>query len=147
MWEVGGVFRPGPSVFSEPLLFGVSITNLTRKIANRDSLNIGWVKGLASGLISLALALILHTTLPDLIAVLAALAVGAVSYGVALALFIIAMRNLGAARTSALFGTAPFWGALIAFIIFREIQWTVFISLPLMAIGMLILLGEKEGPG
>ena len=57
-----------------------------------------------------------------------------------------AMRELGAARTIVLFGTASFWGTLAASIIFREIRWTVFISLPLMAIGMLILLGEGKGP-
>jgi drug/metabolite transporter (DMT)-like permease len=118
--------------------------NLTRKIAARDALTIGWVKGLVSGVVSLVLALVLHNTFPDLVVVLAALAVGAVSYGVALALFIMALRRLGAARTSAIFGTAPFWGAVAAFIIFREIQWIVFISLPLMVVGMYILLGERS---
>jgi len=39
---------------------------------------------------------------------------GVFGYGVSLALFVVALRNLGTARTGAYFATAPFAGALIA---------------------------------
>ena len=118
--------------------------NLTRRISAKDPFAIGGIKGLVSGLITLTLAFILHEPLPGTFVMLEALALGSISYGIALALFISSLRFLGAARTSALFGTAPFWGVLLAFFVFREIHWLVFISLPLMALGTLLLLGEKE---
>jgi drug/metabolite transporter (DMT)-like permease len=51
---------------------------------------------------------------------LAALALGFVSNGLSLVSFIIALRHVGAARTGAYFATAPFIGALVAAIFFRE---------------------------
>ena len=40
--------------------------------------------------------------------------VGFLGYGVSLALFVVALRHLGAARTGAYFSTAPFVGAAVA---------------------------------
>jgi len=47
-------------------------------------------------------------------AVAGALALGFVSYGLSLVLFILALRQLGTARTGAYFSTAPFIGAAAA---------------------------------
>lgn len=138
-----GISTGAIGIIGTTLCWGLD-NNLTRRISVKDPFVIGAIKGLVSGLVSLALAFVLRNPLPGMPATLGALALGAVSYGIALALFISAMRFLGAARTSALFGTAPFWGAMLSFIIFREIQWLVFISLPLMAVGTLLLLGEKD---
>lgn len=56
------------------------------------------------------------------------------------------MRNLGASRTSAFFGAAPFAGALLSFMLFRELPNTLFyISLPIMIIGAVLLLSEEHG--
>ena len=55
------------------------------------------------------------------------------------------MRELGAARTSALFGTAPFVGAALSLLFFRESQGTLFfVSLPIMIIGAVFLLKEEH---
>jgi ABC-type nickel/cobalt efflux system permease component RcnA len=55
------------------------------------------------------------------------------------------MRGLGAARTSALFGTAPFAGALLSFLIFQEAPNLFMVtSLPIMIVGAVLLLGEKH---
>ena len=40
--------------------------------------------------------------------------VGMVGYGASLALFVLALRDLGTARTGAYFSTAPFFGAASA---------------------------------
>jgi drug/metabolite transporter (DMT)-like permease len=40
--------------------------------------------------------------------------VGFLAYGVSLALFVVALRHLGTARTGAYFSVAPFFGALLA---------------------------------
>jgi len=53
-------------------------------------------------------------TLPAWPSTLAAAAVGFLAYGVSLVLFVLALRQLGAARSTAYFSVAPFFGALVA---------------------------------
>jgi len=70
---------------------------------------------------------------------------GSLSYGISIALFILAIRDLGAARTSALFGTAPFVGALLSFLLFQQAPNTLFvIALPIMIGGAVLVLGEEH---
>lgn len=40
--------------------------------------------------------------------------IGLLAYGVSLTLFVVALRHLGTARTSAYFSVAPFLGAVLA---------------------------------
>jgi len=59
--------------------------------------------------------------LPDLLSLLAAGLIGFLGYGVSLALFVLALRHLGTARTGAYFSTAPlFFGAVVAIAFLRE---------------------------
>lgn len=69
-------------------------------------------------------------------AILGAAAVGFVGYGVSLACFVLALRHLGTARAGAYFSTAPFVGAAVSLLVFRE-----GLSLPLVAAGGLMGLG------
>ena len=62
--------------------------------------------------------------------------VGFVGYGVSLALFVLALRQLGAARTGAYFSTAPFLGAVAAILFLREP-----LTLQLIAAGLLMGVG------
>jgi len=55
------------------------------------------------------------------------------------------MRDLGSTRTSALFGTAPFIGSILSFILLGDIPSSMFfISLPIMIIGAVLLLKEEH---
>ena len=126
------------------LFWGID-NNLTCNISSKDPVAIGMIKGLGAGAFSLAVGLALNRPLPGLVAIAAALGLGAVSYGLSIALFILASRGLGAARTSAWFGTAPFAGALLSLLIFRGFPgWQFLASLPLMAAGALLLFGERH---
>ncbi len=119
--------------------------NFTRNISAKDPRIIVMVKGISAGSCSLFLALILHNHLPGFKIIIGSMLLGFFSYGLSIVLFILAMRNLGAARTSAFLGTAPFVGALISFVMFREVPNTLFcISLPIMIIGTILLLSEKH---
>jgi drug/metabolite transporter (DMT)-like permease len=119
--------------------------NLTRHVSAKDPLSIVTIKGLGAGGFSLALALILKNPFPTLPLALGAMLLGSLSYGISIVLFIFAMRSLGATRTSGLFGTAPFIGAVLSFLIFQEALGVAFIlSLPFMALGAALLLGEKH---
>lgn len=93
--------------------------NLTRRISLADPYAIAMWKGLAAGGVNLAVGLALAPGAPQG-AWAAALGVGAIGYGVSLVLYVLAMRHLGAARTAAHFGTAPFFGAALAVAVLGE---------------------------
>ncbi len=119
--------------------------NFTRKVSLGDATFIAMIKGLTAGATNLALALIAGAVLPSIEIVVAAGLLGVVSYGASLALFVIALRELGTARTGAYFSTAPFAGALIAIFFLGE---TVTIQLVaasvLMGIGVWLHLTERH---
>jgi drug/metabolite transporter (DMT)-like permease len=94
--------------------------NLTRKVSLADPLQIVQLKGLFAGPINVALGLWAGASLPGALDALFAGVVGFLGYGVSLALFVIALRHLGAARTGAYFSTAPFLGAVFAVVAIGE---------------------------
>jgi drug/metabolite transporter (DMT)-like permease len=126
------------------VLWGVD-NNFTRNISAKDPLTIVAWKGLVAGTFSLVLGLSLGQQLPPWATLLGILLLGFISYGLSTMLFIYAMRGLGAARTSALYGTAPLAGVLLSFIIFREPITLLFIfAAALMAAGALLLANEEH---
>ena len=126
------------------LLWGLD-NNLTCNISAKDPLIIVTVKGLAAGSFSLLLGVALGNPFPSFDIALKAMLMGSLSYGASIVLFIHAMRGLGAARTSALFGTAPLAGMLLSFIILREnFNSMLLIAIPLMIIGAFLLINEEH---
>src|SRR5215831_15227075 len=91
------------------LCWGID-NNLTRKLSSADPVQIASLKGLVAGAINVLIALAHGAGLPSTGVLLAAGAVGFLGYGVSLALFVLALRHLGTARTGAYFSVAPFVG-------------------------------------
>lgn len=119
--------------------------NLTRKISAKNPLTIVAIKGIVSGTFSLILSSILNKPMPDMGHALLAALLGAFSYGLSIFLFIHAMRSLGAARTSTLFGTAPFVGAALSLVILGERPSQLFwYALPIMLVGTWLMLTENH---
>lgn len=126
------------------LLWGMD-NNFTRKLSIKDPFTIVIVKGLGAGSFSLILALILQQSFPDLKTILLSLALGAVSYGLSLLFIVMAMRDLGSTRSTALFGTAPFLGALISFLMTGDLPGSLFLaSMGLMIVGSYLVLKEAH---
>ncbi len=71
-------------------------------------------KGLVAGGTNLLLGLALEPSRPAPLPVVAALVVGALAYGLSLALHIAASQDLGATRAQTIFASAPFFGAALA---------------------------------
>jgi drug/metabolite transporter (DMT)-like permease len=119
--------------------------NLTRKISLSDPLQIVEWKGLVAGPVNLLLAWSVGGAMPAPIPALVALFVGFLGYGVSLALFVIALRHLGTARTSAYFSTSPFLGAVAAVLMLGEPATArLAVSGALMALGVWLHLTERH---
>jgi drug/metabolite transporter (DMT)-like permease len=124
------------------VLWGID-NNFTRMISARDPLTIVLVKGLGAGTFSSLLSLLIGNPLPPLSLILGALLLGSISYGMSIVLFILAMRGLGASRSSAVFGISPLAGVLLSLLIFRDPVNTLFlIALPLIVFAIGLLLTE-----
>jgi len=120
--------------------------NFTRRISGGDAATLACVKGLVAGSVNLTLALSQGAHLPAPGTVAAAGIVGLFGYGVSLALFIVALRDLGTARTAAYFSVAPFFGAALALLLPGETAgWAFWAAALLMALGVWLHISERHG--
>lgn len=141
--------RIGLSIGAIGVLFACALwgidNNFTRNISAKDPIAIARFKGLGAGIFSLFLALILGNKFPHISVIFYALLLGCFSYGISFVLFVFALRSLGAARTSAFFGSAPFVGSALSFFIFQgSSNLLFFMSLPFMIAGAVLLLSEDH---
>ena len=119
--------------------------NATQRLSVRDPVAVARVKGLGAGACTLALAVGIGLAMPPARRIVAALALGFVSYGLSVVLAVRALRILGAARQAALFATAPFVGAVAAVPLLDERFGLRECAVgALMALGVILLLGERH---
>ena len=140
---VTGVYGP-LAVVGACLAWAID-NNLTRKVSLSDPVQIAMLKGLVAGAVNLSLAVFIGTAMPSPPTIAAAAVLGFVGYGLSLVLFVLALREIGTARTGAYYSTAPFIGAMIAFIVLREpVTPALVISGLLMAVGVWLHLTERH---
>jgi drug/metabolite transporter (DMT)-like permease len=118
--------------------------NLTRAVANTDALFIAGSKGLIAGVVNCSLALSMGIHLPSLQLTSTAMLIGLLGYGASLVLFVLALRNLGTARTGAYFSVAPFFGAGIAIALGEPTSWVFWLAAGCMAAGVWLHLTERH---
>ncbi|MEO8061608.1 MAG: DMT family transporter [Pseudomonadota bacterium] len=136
--------RPSLLVLAACLAWAVD-NNFTRKLSLHDATWLASVKGLAAGATNLLIATAAGAAWPSIGATSAALVIGSFAYGVSLVLFVVGLRHLGAARTTAYFSTAPFVGALVSFIWLGEpITIQVALAGALMGVGVWLHLTERH---
>jgi len=135
---------PSLAVVGACLLWAID-NNATRQIAHADASFIGLVKGLVAGACNTLVALGAGASWPGARPIGAALAIGAVSYGLSFGLYIRGLRALGAARTGALFASAPFAGAALAVALLGEaVTARLLVAAAAMATGVYIHLSEHR---
>lgn len=111
--------------------------NLTRKVSLADPLQIVELKGLVAGPFNVALALLAGAMVPISPILFFAVITGFFGYGLSLVLYVLALRELGASRTSAYFSTAPFLGGVISVVALGDtITPTLLIAGGLMGSGV-----------
>jgi drug/metabolite transporter (DMT)-like permease len=118
--------------------------NFTRKVSLSDATSIAATKGLCAGTVNLLLAFGFGAGLPSLLTLSAAMLIGLLAYGVSLVLFVLALRNLGTARTGAYFSIAPFIGALIALMLGEPATLRLLLAGIFMGIGVWLHVTERH---
>ena len=128
----GGLVLVGPAEISTSAGLGPGVAiaaacfcwavdnNLTRRISAADARVLTAIKGLVAGVTNTGLSFVLGASLPLPSHVMATLALGFLGYGLSLVLFIVALRQLGTARTGAYFATAPFIGAGASILLYGQ---------------------------
>jgi drug/metabolite transporter (DMT)-like permease len=134
----------GPLAIAAACLAWAIDNNLTRKVSINDAMLIACVKGLVAGSFSIALALRLGARMPEIETTIRAGLLGFVGYGLSLTLFVIALRNLGTARTGAYFSLAPFMGAALALAWGAPLTATLLFAAIFMAAGVWLHLTENH---
>jgi drug/metabolite transporter (DMT)-like permease len=135
----------GPLLVAAACLAWAVDNNLTRRVSGGDAATIACLKGWVAGAVNLGLAFATGASLPAMGSVTAGAALGFAGYGVSLALFIVALRHLGTARTGAYFSVAPFFGATLAITLLGEHTTAAFwIAAGLMAVGVWLHITERH---
>lgn len=119
--------------------------NCTRKLSIKDPIQVVVIKGFGSGFGALIIAGISGAYSANILYILITLLLGFVAYGMSIYLYISAQRDLGAARTSAYYATAPFIGVVISWIVLKEpITSTFIFALIVMLFGTYFAVTENH---
>lgn len=129
---------PGLFIIGACFCWGID-NHLTALIDGASPRTITFIKGGIAGATNLSIGLITGSQPLSAGIIFSALAVGAVSYGFSIVLYVISAQQLGATRGQILFSTGPFWGILLAFIILSEpVTPFIIISMMLLAGGIFL---------
>jgi len=143
-----GGTRLGAALIAGACLCWALDNNLTRRISGSDPVQIAMVKGLAAGASNILLASLLIHDRARLWQWAAGGGIGFIGYGLSLACFVLALRQIGAARTGAYFSLAPFVGAVLALAAGREsLSLQLAAAAALMGAGVWLHLTEHHEHG
>lgn len=135
----------GPLLIAAACLAWALDNNLTRRVSGGDAVALAALKGAVAGMVNLSLALAIGAYLPAPGTLILAGLLGLFGYGISLVLFIMALRDLGSARTGAYFSVAPFFGAALALLLLGEQTSPAFWgAASLMAIGVWLHVSEHH---
>ncbi len=121
--------------------------NCTKELSSKNPIEIVQIKGFFSGCGSLIISIIIGEKLNKTMTVfiLYALILGFFAYGLSIMLYIYAQRNLGAAKTSVYYASAPFIGSIVSFFMFKDIASKLFIlAFIIMLIGTFYTINDSE---
>lgn len=119
--------------------------NLVAQIDQITPTQTTFAKGICGATVNLALGLALEPHHEPVWGSLLAVALGAISYGCSILLYIAGAQQLGAARSQLLFATAPAWGVALSLLLLGErLVFIQGIGGALMAIALWLLAAERH---
>jgi len=137
-------WRAGTLVALACVCWGLD-NNLTALVSGFTPAQTTAIKGIGAGTVNLAIGLVLEGGIPPWMGILGALAVGTLSYGFSIMLYISGAQQLGASRSQLLFSTSPFLGVLLAWFMFGEPATAVqFGAASLMVAGIALMLTARH---
>ena len=137
-FNIGSLF-----VFGACLCWGIE-NNCTRMISNKSSVEIVVIKGIFSGLGSLMVALTIGERIPSVLWMACVLLLGFIAYGLSIYFYVMAQKDLGAAKTSAYYSIAPFLGVAFGMLILGERPAVQFyIALAVMAVSTYFMIKDN----
>lgn len=117
--------------------------NCTKMLSNKSSEETVILKGVFSGLGSLAVAIIMGEPFPQMQWAVAVMLLGFVAYGLSINFYIMAQKQLGAAKTSAYYSVAPFFGVVFSMIFVGERpQLQFYVALAIMIVGTVLMVKD-----
>ena len=134
----------GPALIAGACLAWAIDNNLTRKVSVNDAMLIACTKGLIAGPITVVIAINFGSPTISSFDWFKAGLLGFGGYGLSLTLFVVALRHLGTARTSAYFSLAPFVGAALAVALGPPLTFPLLAAGVLMGLGIWLHLTEKH---
>ena len=142
VWQPGvAVDGGGLLIVGACLCWGID-NSVTARIDQLSPEQITFAKGAVAGTVNVVLGLIIASAAGiETRQLIAALAIGALGYGVSITLWVKGARDLGAARGQVIFAAAPFIGALLSWTVLHEsISVVQVIAMPLAAAGVALSL-------
>lgn len=114
--------------------------NCTKMLSNKSSEEIVIIKGCFSGLGSFIAALGRGEVIPSFVWIGTVLLLGFVAYGLSINFYIMAQKDLGAAKTSAYYSIAPFLGVAFSMVLLGERpSFQFYVALFIMIISTIIM--------
>ncbi len=119
-WQGGSAgFQAGLLLAGACICWGFD-NHLTALVDGVKPQDTTFVKGVVAGTTNLAIGLSLDGFRADPLAVSVAIAVGMLSYGASIVLYIMAAQGMGATRAQVVFASAPFFGVALSMLVLRE---------------------------
>lgn len=119
--------------------------NLTRRVSANDAVLITAIKSIVAGTTNLLLVIFLGKNFPNLLIISYGAALGFLGYGVSIVCFVLSLRSIGTSRTGAYFSVAPFAGAILSLLIFRnDFQIQLIFAGLFMGLGVWLHVTEKH---
>ncbi len=142
--STGGVVIGAVLVAATCACWGVD-NAITASLDSYTPAQITFAKGLVAGTVNVLLGIALDGA-PALRYLLAALAIGAVGYGLSIMLWITGARLVGAARGQVVFALAPFIGALLAWLVNGDrLTMTTVVAFTVSLAGVFVVATSHHG--
>ena len=92
------------------------------------------------------MALIIANPIPPIATILTTMILGFVAYGLSINFYILAQKDLGAAKTSGYYAIAPFLGVLFSMVFLRELPaWNFWLALAIMVAATYLMIKDSIG--